>query len=113
MTKRMNFTLCLDNSETKSYSLDKEKGEMTFQGWNIINPENIIKEELEDYFEETINDLIILSKKEMAYSCSRYSEGDLASDSGYGYWINYHDTWKKGLGKCTTFSIKYKLTNNG
>ena len=104
---------CLENSESKSYSINDNTGELTFRGWNIINPEKLVKEEIEDYFEEEITDFEITSKKEMAFSCSRYFEGDLASDDGFSFWIDYDLNWKRGLGKCTCFTFKFKKANNG
>ena len=96
----------------KRQSLNKEDGEITFQGWNIKNPLLLISAELENYFEdENISDLEIIETKEMAFSCSRYFEGSDAKDEGFVYWLFYHDTWRKGFGKCTNFKIKFKRTS--
>lgn len=101
---------CLDGSETKSYGLDKTGGDITFKGWNIKNPEKIILEELKDYFEnDNVLDLKIIGKKEHAYSCNKWCEGSDAKDEGFSYWLKYENNYKKGLGKCTTFTISYNL----
>ena len=106
---------CLDNDETKSYSLDSKngKGEISFKGWNIKSANALIISELKEYFyDNELTEMTIISKKEHGYSCSRWCEGTLASDEGYGYYIEYQE-WKKGLGKCTTFTIEFKLEELG
>ena len=108
----MNKNQCLDSLETKSEELGDKGGDITFKGWDIKNPEKVIKEELEEYFEENdIIDFEIKCKREHAFSCPRFFEEEDAKDSGYNYWLEFEDTWKKGLGKCTTFTIKYNLIN--
>ncbi len=100
----------MDNTHTKSDSLTDTGGEITFKGWNIPNSEKIILEELKEYYEDyDILNFEIINKKEHAYACSKYDEEMDANDEGYSYWIFYEDTYKKGLGKCTTFIIKYIL----
>src|SRR4030042_4808982 len=101
---------CMDSSEVKCDDLTKTGGEITVKGWNIPNPEKIVLDELEEYYEdEDIIDFEIVKKKEHAFACQRFYEEQDAKDEGYNYWLEYSDVWKKGLGKCTTFIVKYKL----
>ena len=105
---------CMDNSEIKSYNLTDVGGDISFTSWNIKNSLDIIKKELTEYYEEyKIINLKIISKKEMAYSSARYFEGQDVNDEGFSHFINYCDNWKKGLGKCTTFTISYDLVFRG
>ena len=100
---------CMDSYETKCECLGETEGDISFKGWNIVGFTRLIKEELEDHFQRDIIDLDIKAIKHMAYSCSRYSDyGDDATEEGYSYWLNYYDTWKRGLGKCTCFKVSYK-----
>ena len=102
---------CMDNSEVKSDEITDTGGTITFQGWNISKPKEIILEELEEYYngDYQIKDFVIIKKKEHAFQCNRFAEGEDAKDNGYSYWLEYDDIWKKGLGKCTTFTVKYRL----
>lgn len=101
----------MDNFEVKSDELTDSGGTITFKGWDIKNPEDVILEELDEYYdyEQEITGLEIIKKKEHAYAHPRFYEEQDANDEGYAYWIIYEDNWKKGLGKCTTFTIKYIL----
>ena len=101
---------CLDNSESKSYKLTDNGGSITFKGWNHPNPEKMIREELEDeYYEEyEVTELVIESKEEGGYTSSRYYEGQDAKDEGFSCWLDFQK-YRKGLGKCTHYQIRYKL----
>jgi len=101
---------CLDNAESKSYGLTEKGGTINFSGWDIKNPKELILEELEEYFDEfKVIAFEIIKTDELAYSCSRYCEGEDARDSGYKSWMDFHKVWKRGLGKLTEFTVAYKL----
>ena len=106
----MRTRTCLDNAEAKSYGLTEKGGTINFSGWGIKNPTELIREELEDYFDEfKVIALEIIKTEELAYSCNRYSDGEDASEEGYKFWMEFHKVWKRGLGKLTEFTVAYKL----
>lgn len=99
----------------KSYSVlekdyDSTPQEITLTGWNLKTGENEVAGLLEEDFLSDGEKIIIkkITKREIAYSCSRYCEEQDARDEGFGYWINYSKEWKRGLGKCTVFSIEWE-----
>lgn len=49
----------------------------------------------------------IISKEQMAYSSSRFFEGQDAKDEGHDSWVNFfsYDDYKKGHGKCTKYVV--------
>ncbi|HYR88234.1 MAG TPA: hypothetical protein VE422_29410 [Terriglobia bacterium] len=77
------------------------------KGWKY--PESVkdfITEEFRDWHENDEITIAIIEKKEEAFTCSRYFEGADAKDEGYAFWLNYHNTWKPGRGRCTAYTIK-------
>lgn len=107
MTKNKNQ--CMDCFEVKQDCIHPIHADITFKGWDIKNPLDLIKEEVEDFLETEIKDLKIIESKEIAYSSPRFCEGHDARDEGYSSWLNYHTTWKIGLGKCTSFKVTYSV----
>ena len=101
----------MDCFETKQDFINKDNADITFQGWDIQNSVKIIKEEIEDHLEQNISNLKIIESKEIAFSCSRFSEGTDARDEGHSHWLDYKQNWRKGLGKCTVFKVKYNCSN--
>ena len=76
-------------------------------GWALKDEKKLIIGLMEELFSYTIKDVEILNKSEMAYSCSKYMDGENASDSGFAWFINYYKNWRRGLGKCTRFKVRF------
>lgn len=103
----------------KKYSLlerdyETTPDEIILVGWDLKDVDSELLVFLEEDFLCEDEKIIIkkITKKEIAYSCSRFCDEEDAHDEGYSYWIHYHDTWKRGLGKCTVFSIEWEKTSN-
>ena len=90
---------------------------MSLKGWNLDTKKclEVMNEIITDEFSQEDSDkyeIEILNKTEMGFSCSRFFEGQEASDEGYGFWLEYHKEYKRGLGKCTVFDIIVKDLND-
>ena len=60
-------------------------------------PLDVVKDLIESHDYE---DVVVLEEpEEVYYSCQRYFDGADAKESGYTYWIEFHDEYKRGLGK--------------
>lgn len=109
MTKKKYYDV-IDGSECLSDaiydSFTKKGGYFHIRGHDLEDEKSIasIKEAIEDSEECDIK-IIRFEKKEQAFSCFRYFEGQDAKDEGYGYWVDYSYEWKKGLGKCTEYRV--------
>ena len=94
------------DSEVVKDLLSKTQGSATLQGWNLdINTINetiqeIVCENFEDY---NVVDLDVFELKEMAFHMYR---GGHFNNMQF---ISFHETWRKGFGKCTACEFKYKL----
>ena len=79
-------------------------------GWGLENEEKLIIGLMEEHFNYKIKNVEVLNKSELAYSCSKYMDGEDANDSGFAWFIEYYKNWKKGLGKCTRFKVRFALS---
>ena len=68
---------------------------------------SLINDEL-DGFDYFLRFEKIISKEQIAYSSSRFFEGQDAKDEGYKCWINFfsYGDYKKGHGKCTKYIVE-------
>lgn len=61
-----------------------------------------IKDELGEWFSQEIEQIMLLEKKELAFSISRFFDGMLQDELV----IDYQPFWRRGLGMCTEFKVK-------
>lgn len=97
----------------KDFDLDKP--EFTLQGWNLHEKGilNLVQQELSELISE--DKKVIIKKieiKEIAYSCSKYFEGEDANDEGYTFWWIWHENYKRGRGKCTKIKVTWDSSQN-
>jgi hypothetical protein len=83
------------------------KIELPVKGWNhnVNCFDKFILHELDEYYADMKYSFKLLNKKERGYCCSRYFEGEDASDEGHKFWIDYRE-YKKGLGKVTIYEVE-------
>lgn len=103
----MNRGKLVENYESISEGEEGGCYYIPISGWNLENENRLIIKLMEEHFDYRIKDVKILSKSELAYSCSRYANGEDANDSGFAWFIEYYNKWKKGLGKCTRFKVRF------
>lgn len=81
--------------------------EVPVKGWNLPDSfKDCLLSEFREWYDEDNLTIEVIKKKEMAYSCARYFEGQAASDDGFAFYINYHQDWKPGRGKVTIYTVK-------
>lgn len=100
----------IENHESISYGKVNETYQIPIKGWDLKNPKKLISDLMEEFFDYKIVNVDILKLYEMSYSCSKYDCGESAESHGYRYFINYHEDWKMGLGKCTIFSVIFAVS---
>jgi hypothetical protein len=76
-------------------------------GWNLKDEKKLIIELMEEHFDYKLKGVEILKKTEEAYSCQRFMDGLDANDEGFSHFVDFHKNWRKGLGKCTQFKVKF------
>lgn len=92
---------CTEWSTTEGYI------EVPVKGWNLPDSFNdCLLQEFREWHDDDNLTIEVMKKKEIAYSCARYFDGQAAADDGYAFYINYHDNWKQGRGKVTIYTVK-------
>jgi hypothetical protein len=82
------------------------------KGWNLpADFEKGIRQEIDEWYEEDGLTVEFLKKEQEAFTCARYFEGRDAREEGHQFWIEFHNEWKRGRGKCTCYTVKVHHAN--
>lgn len=101
------FDMLEQMSSVTEWTTQEGNYEVPVKGWNLpASFKDCIEQEFREWYDEDNLTIEIVKKKEMAYSCARYFDGQDAKDEGHTYWLNYHESWKQGRGKVTLFTVK-------
>jgi len=111
----MSFKLLMRMSDILEYGSQDDLYEFPIKGHSLKDEDIIVFIDAELYDEgENLKVKKIVKKDEIAYKTSRFFEGQDAKDDGFSCYIDFFafKDYKKGHGKCTSYTVELERFND-